>query len=375
MRAAASVVLSLLLLAAGSAVSRAMDAKDQEKKEPKEKERKELHIREKALSKPHHEIPPAKAPRPASPAPAKARVILPPRHEKIPPAPPRPAAKTVPSKPAPRAAAPKEKPRDAPPPPLTWGQTTKPPVAITDGHLIKPPATDERGAPLQAKPLAQAPQHDVVVANAPLMSKVVVLNRSELKPNQYYWHNDGGLRYCHYRDRWGSQWYGFYSGPTYYWTRYNAGYWWWYDQSLARWLYWNGGHWWWQGPYQAIYVYNNNTYVPDNTAPAAPPTVSAPAAPKETEAQNGDTYFSPDGSRLVQIYGNRHEAFLYARYQGEDPHFLAFLERDVTRVQFSDTKDPDQLQILLFHTDGTFSLLDSHGRRYLAPEDPGASAR
>jgi len=259
------------------------------------------------------------------------------------------------------------------PAPRTWEQPARPPKEITDRHLARPPARDESGQLLRALPVRRAPDHEQIVSNKAFMANVAVYNRTETQPNHYYWHTDNGLRYCHYADTSGVQWYGFYAGTTYYWSRYEANHWWWYDPAYTRWLYWDDGYWWWQSPNQAVYVYSdNNSYVAYSSATAAPPAVQATSESGETDVQNGDTLYSQDGSRMIQIFGDRNEAFLYERYAGEEPQFLAFLGQDVVRVQFSNTTEPAQLQILLHFKNGTFAVLDSRGANYQAPSSAGA---
>jgi hypothetical protein len=342
--------------------------------------------------------------------PTRTRIILPPNHGQIPSAPPRQSresppthrnaegvstapgrlpygqatqaaqkpvewkAPQTPAQGAPRVDWNKETAPLKTSPPRTWEQPARPPKEINDRHLARPPAKDEHGDLIRALPIRHAPDHERIVANRAFMANVAVYNTTEVQPNHYYWHTDNGLNYCHYHDRSGTHWYGFYAGTTYYWSRYEANHWWWYDPAYTRWLYWDDGYWWWQSPTQQVYVYgDNNSYIAYSSATAAPPAVTAPAVSTQTEVQNGDTLYSADGSRMVQIFGDRNEAFLYERYAGEEPQFLSFLGRDIARVQFSDTEDPAQLQILLHFKNGTFSVLDNRGASYQAPS-PATSA-
>jgi hypothetical protein len=60
-------------------------------------------------------------------------------------------------------------------------------------------------------------------------------NTSENQAGHYYWHNDGGVNYCHYLDASGYNWYGWYVGSQYFWTRNFNGRWWQYDSDYSRW--------------------------------------------------------------------------------------------------------------------------------------------
>jgi hypothetical protein len=90
------------------------------------------------------------------------------------------------------------------------------------------------------------------------------MNSQEREPGRYYWHDDGGQRYCHYMDPWGYQWYGWYGDDDVLWVRYYGDRWWNYDADLGRWLYWDDGQWWWQDDVGGgTYVYVDGGYVLD----------------------------------------------------------------------------------------------------------------
>jgi hypothetical protein len=108
------------------------------------------------------------------------------------------------------------------------------------------------------------PARRTAVFNDPaVVTSILSSQRSETEPGRYYWHRDGGIDYVH-SDRDGEHWYGFYLGPSYYWTQYRGGRWWWYDPGAQRYAYYGSGYWWSQNPDQpqALYVYQNNAYVP-----------------------------------------------------------------------------------------------------------------
>ncbi|HXC65030.1 MAG TPA: hypothetical protein VNZ67_11780 [bacterium] len=90
------------------------------------------------------------------------------------------------------------------------------------------------------------------------------MNAEEREPGRYYWHDDGGQRYCHYMDPWGYQWYGWYGDDDVLWVRYYGDRWWNYDAEMGRWLFWDDGQWWWQDDDGGgVYVYVDGGYILD----------------------------------------------------------------------------------------------------------------
>ena len=90
------------------------------------------------------------------------------------------------------------------------------------------------------------------------------MNAAEREPGRYYWHDDGGQRYCHYMDPWGYQWYGWYGEDDVLWVRYYDDRWWNYDADMGRWLFWDDGQWWWQDEDGGgVYVYVDGGYILD----------------------------------------------------------------------------------------------------------------
>jgi hypothetical protein len=99
---------------------------------------------------------------------------------------------------------------------------------------------------------------------APRMAEFGRMNAQEREPGRYYWHEDGGRRYCHYMDPWGYQWYGWYGDDDVLWVRYYDDRWWNYDADMGRWLYWDDGQWWWQDDVGGgVYVYVDGGYILD----------------------------------------------------------------------------------------------------------------
>jgi hypothetical protein len=211
-------------------------------------------------------------------------------------------------------------------------------------------------------PAARVPpsHHNEVVRNAAVVHGIEHQRTVENQPNHYYWHTSNGVQYSHYYDG-HNHWYGFYHGPTFYWTRYNAGRWWWYDSHVSRWVYWWNGFWWWPGPAGVAYVYVDNNYYPyesegvtvqNAVVPAAPAAVPEPSAGKNTP--------SPDGKRSVQVFGDDAQAFLYDTTV-TPPKFLKYLGSGVAQARFSGGTAGAPLQVLVEFKDGTFALFDGEG--------------
>jgi len=238
-----------------------------------------------------------------------------------------------------------------------------------------------------------APDHRGIVGAAAFATRVFAHEADERLVNHAYWHTDGSQRYAHWYDG-KVHWYGFYNGPRFYWTRYEDNRWWWFDQTAGRWLYWHDNYWWWNDPANpsSAYVVVNDSYYPyaevaaePQMAPGAAP-ADSPSAMAAVEASGKGVHGnfskqSPDGTREVQVYGDRREAFLYDRTGGE-PRFIAFLAPGVKRVHFSESSG-NNLQVLLLMLDGTFETFDANGRSLLpstgngapaTPQTPGADA-
>lgn len=149
-------------------------------------------------------------------------------------------------------------------------------------------------------------------------------------------------RYIRYVDAYGYPWYGYYGGASYFWLRYHRDYWWWRD-PYDRWLYYDRGGWWHPGPSGVVMV----------------PVHDAPQPPAPTP--KGGSFRSPDGKRLVEVTGERDDAFLYDN-SGTHPVYLKTLASGVERVRFSGGAGGRPLRILLDLKDGTFELFDESGR-------------
>jgi hypothetical protein len=133
---------------------------------------------------------------------------------------------------------------------------------------------NNRSSLLTAKARTGPPAaRQAVLGNQAVVKSILAGQKTEILTSHYYWHRNGGVHYCHYFDKHGAHWYGFYNGSQFLWTRYYGGHWWWYDQDHARWLSYNDsdGSWLWQDPAQpqTVYVYDDNGYVPYLTANAS----------------------------------------------------------------------------------------------------------
>jgi hypothetical protein len=208
-------------------------------------------------------------------------------------------------------------------------------------------------------PVIQA--HMSVINGGGFRAQIGIYNTNERVVGNYYWHNGNGFNYCHYYDRWGYHWYGWYLGNSYFWTRWYANNYWWYDPTYLRWCYWHDGGWWWQDPNStSVYVYNNGSYLPsDGGANVNVNAGNGPGASSQPQAQGaGKTFFSNDGSREVKVVGT--DAFLYD-VSGQNTFKPLFLGSNVTSVKLSNTNNGKPLQVMLLYSDGSFGVFDAQG--------------
>lgn len=234
---------------------------------------------------------------------------------------------------------------------------------VNDKRQIDAPRQYENGEAVRERAVNIPPsRHSDVMGDRNVVQAISREQGAERVKGKYYWHSLGGRRYAHFYDDHGLDWYGFYFGSQFYWTRYYSSRWWWYDAGYTRWVFWWSGHWWWQGPDGTAYVYLNDTYYPYQeggvtvqTSTTVPPAQASPAA--ETVKQ----WNSPDLSRLVKVIGAEDEAFLYDRSGGKQV-FLAYLGKGADKVRFSGGVSGQPLQILVDFKDGTFALFDADGK-------------
>jgi hypothetical protein len=201
-----------------------------------------------------------------------------------------------------------------------------------------------------------------VVGRPEYLARLEHANAEESERGHYYWHRDDGFNYGHYVDDYGFNWYGWYVGDQYFWTRDYEGRWWWYDDDVGRWCFWNDNFWWWQDPNHIgdLYCYNDGTYIPANSS-------EDPVEVASTEAPSLESFASPDSSRLVRISGDTKDAFLY---DGSSPATFqpVYLASGVESVEFSDPHNGNPLQIILKLDDGGFDVLDAQGNPYVSDE-------
>ena len=246
---------------------------------------------------------------------------------------------------------------------LSRPERREPAHIVNDNRHIEAPRHYENGAEIHERP-AQAPplHHAEVVHNEIMLRSIAREQGAERARNQYYWHNSDGRRYSHYRDADDIDWYGFYFGPSFYWTRYYGDRWWWYDQGYARWVFWWNGYWWWQGPGGSDYVYMDNNYYPyQEGSVTVLKSTTVPVAEASSIPGEGKQWTSPDLRRMVEVTGTQDAALLYDR-TGANPVFMSYLGRDVAKVRFSGGVTGQPLQILLDFKDGTFALFDADGK-------------
>ncbi len=68
---------------------------------------------------------------------------------------------------------------------------------------------------------------------------------SETSIGRFYWHNRGGLDYCHFKDPEGNHWYGWGGGTeNFNWILWRGHRYWWKDSFAGLWLYYYQGSWW-----------------------------------------------------------------------------------------------------------------------------------
>jgi len=207
-----------------------------------------------------------------------------------------------------------------------------------------------------------------IITGGAFRAQIGIYNLNERIVGNYYWHTGNGFNYCHYYDRWGYHWYGWYLGNSYFWTRWYANNYWWYDPTYYRWCYWHDGGWWWQDPNTtSIYVYNNGSYMPTDSGVNVNVNVNGNNGPGASSAQPpvsnqgqgaGKTFYSNDGTRQVKVVGN--DAFLYDT-SGQNSFKPIYLGSNVTSVKFSNTNNGKPLQVMLMLSDGSFDMYDGQG--------------
>lgn len=196
------------------------------------------------------------------------------------------------------------------------------------------------------------------------------------RPGTYHWYHDNGMRWAHHYDHAHVHWFGFYLGDVYFWTRWHNDRLWWHDSPRGRWLSYREGQWWWQDG-TVVYIYRDGAYYRwtpvrggYEARPEPPTSTPAPTpAPTPAEPEEQTEFYSEDASRLVKIFGEKKEAFLYDN-TAEEPAFLAFLAEGAEAVQFS-SEGALTILVTVAAEDGgkSFKLFDAAGKEFGAPGD------
>ncbi len=245
---------------------------------------------------------------------------------------------------------------------ITRPERLEPAHIVNDSHQFAAPRRFGNGDEIRVNPARIPPSHHAEITNDRGALHSLERERGqEREHSKFFWHDAGGRRYAHYYDKDDIDWYGFYFGPSFYWTRYYGDRWWWYDTSYARWVFWWNGSWWWQGPGGMDYVYMDNNYYPYQEGGITVQKSTTIPPPEVTPAPGtGRQWASPDLRRMVEVTGTENAAFLYDRTSGK-PVYMLYLGRDVTKVRFTGG-GADPLQILLDFKDGSFAIFDADGK-------------
>jgi hypothetical protein len=206
--------------------------------------------------------------------------------------------------------------------------------------------------------------------------------RTRVVSRSYYSFNP---RPREYRTWNGHRWNQFYYGDRPYWARYHANNWWWYDPYRSHWTFWYNGYWWWSSP-GAVYVYVNDGYYPyDPSVIQVSPPTAMPAGPGDStyypptenatppsSPQNPgvgtSVWYSPDGKRMVQVVGDKREAYLYeTASSAANPIFMKALGENVVSVRFAGGNTDKPLEMQLEFQDRRFARFDASGNPLAAP--------
>jgi hypothetical protein len=246
-------------------------------------------------------------------------------------------------------------------------------VLTPGSHAMPPhPQTGMNGRPLQTHTIAPGHMNFSIVrdhmaflgGHSNLFGNLAISRqlRGEHVLGRYYWHHYGDFDYCHYNDRWGHHWYGWYYGDDCFWTAYADNLWWYYDDSYARWYFWSHGAWCWEASLEPTVVYEAAPDATDDSAEAQEPSSFADLLPQ-------GAYRSPDGSCLVRVTGDMGNAYLVTERAGRQS--LRLLARGATGVKFHASADGEDTEIMLTLEDGRSLVFDASGRR-VSFDEPAA---
>ncbi|PIU20147.1 MAG: hypothetical protein COT18_03785 [Elusimicrobia bacterium CG08_land_8_20_14_0_20_59_10] len=282
-------------------------------------------------------------------------------------------------------------PRPRPPQNYSYSHNHAPVQQIhqNNHHVVMPrPHYGHNNQPFNLRPSAHAPHSTVInltINNVSIINQIHGIQSNYWSPYSYHWYSNSGVNFCHYYDS-SYHWYGFNSGGSIFWTRYYNNRFWWYDPYWHRWVYYYGGSWWWQSPSNAtvIYIYVNNSYYNYGTgsggmvlqpvnepAPYVPPADYEPVtdpAPVADADPNEVLYYSDDGTRMAQVYGDRRTAALYDLTEEDTDggaKYLNHLGVGVTEVRFKNDQEGKVANILVLWETAEggkeFTLLDANG--------------
>ena len=273
--------------------------------------------------------------------------------------------------------------------------------------MTQRPLTDRNG-----RVLPPAQNHVTIINNTTIVNNIQHVHNSwNVHDHSYNWYHWNGYRIGHHYDTYGYHWWGLYVDNVYFWTRRSHDRYWWHDPYWNRWVYLHDGRWWWQDDIGVVYVYTSGRYyryghsrggvvvVPDPTPPVVvPPSRPAEPAPEPTPTPAPPTqptvptnpdqtaFFSLDGSRSVQILGERKEAYLYDLTVTDQDSPRArgrWLARDIKDVKFvyDDKLGPDGSKIqtlrqieLTFTGSAELVVVDVNGERKVQVSTDGNDA-
>jgi hypothetical protein len=248
------------------------------------------------------------------------------------------------------------------------------------GGDFRPPERDQAGHPLNARPILDVTRktelvHQTVADASFARSAQSLIGTPAENDGRYHWHEFNGGRFSHWHDPVrGRDWFGIYQGQTHFWTTLWHDHFWWREPQSGRYLVFWRDHWWWHAPDGTPYVYIDQQYyqwLPNQNGVALVPTEIAPASSGSGEglivSSRPEFNYSADGTRMVQVEGEKLSAYLYvtgaAERDGSKP--LKFLGDGVTAVAFTDTSKGEPLKIVLSfqNDDGSIrtAVVDANG--------------
>ncbi len=270
--------------------------------------------------------------------------------------------------------------------PSVPGQASKYTPTPTHAVQFRAPAFDQKGRALSARPVTDMSKGAALVrqtvANPDFARTVQSLTAADSeRDGQFHWYSRAGVKISHWHDdAHGRDWFGFYRGGSALWTVSWHDHFWWQEPHSGRWLVFWRDQWWWRAPDGSSYVYlGDQFYQWQPTATGAvltPAPMQAPpaAAPTGTGAEGlvvssrPEFNYSADGTRMVQVEGEKLSAYLYDTTRlepGGGSRFLKELGEGVTAVNFSDTSAGEPLRITLSVQDPTGAIrqvvLDADG--------------